>query len=40
MKQYGLVMKTVFAVLCAGAALPADAQNLKEQVVGAWTLTS
>ncbi|MFM0522128.1 lipocalin-like domain-containing protein [Caballeronia jiangsuensis] len=40
MEQRGLVMKTVFAVLCASAALPADAQNLKQQVVGTWTLTS
>jgi hypothetical protein len=38
--QRGLVMKTVFAVLCASVALPADAQNLKQQVVGTWTLTS
>jgi hypothetical protein len=40
MEQRDLVMKSVFAVLCASAALRADAQNLKQQVVGTWTLTS
>lgn len=40
MNRGGLVTKTAFAVICAGAALPADAQNLKQQVVGTWTLTS
>jgi hypothetical protein len=40
MNRRGLVMKTFLAFMCASATLPADAQTLKQQVVGAWTLTS
>lgn len=40
MNRRGLVTKTLFAFCAAGAAFPAGAQNLKQQVVGTWTLTS
>jgi hypothetical protein len=40
MNRRGLVTKTFFALTCAGVAFPAGAQNLKQQVVGTWTLTS
>jgi hypothetical protein len=40
MNRYGLITITAFAALMLGAALPASAQGLKEQLVGTWMLTA
>jgi hypothetical protein len=40
MKRYGVMTTTALALLCLGLASPANAQGLKQQIVGTWTLES
>jgi hypothetical protein len=40
MKQNGVMATPVLALLYLGLALPANAQSLKQQIAGSWTLES